>query len=373
MSSFLKRKFIFLLFFLISVVFVFYSIKFKKSTSVSSRLNRTVVVSYNDLNESLLNSKLIQIISLGVKEIYVRIESQIHITCSFKVEDPCRVDKSQVNSVAAWQSFLKALGEKGITANLVYDLNINNFSYKMHSYKSERGRIEGPSSVGNLKSRFIFQNTKFIEIIKSDFNIISGLTDFKRVFFGSDLDLFFSQLPDITIIQSEVQGFWKLIKQLKEINPNKSLSSCFNYEHLKGSLFWGAMDKTQMRKQDEFCFSSFPTQIKWAKKFGIEKQFVLLDSPKDDFTSDYYDSLVTIGLTEKPIHIVGFAYPLLPEEKDLQAKVLNTVLYALPRYIASVAWENRLSLNDQKNLAESMSIWHEQDFNLNSSGSMFFE
>lgn len=309
-------------------------------------------------------------------EIFVRIDSSIKFSCDFK-KTYCEVEKISNSDSENWTRFVENLNTAGVKVNMIYDLNINEFSYKMHFVKSELANIKRPPKPHKHSKELPFLNNNYSKLIEKDFNEKIRIGKFDKIYFGSDLDFYFSLLQDEQTRRKEIESFWSLFERIKLLQAPKFLSTCFNYEHLRSYFYWGTLGRTQLQSLSAICVNSYPTQISWANKYDIDLQLAILENRSVEFNRSYFESFVPNSLTKIPVHIVGFGYPLLVEDGETQLTLLDDLSTKLPANIEIIAWETPdkkyAKTAEQKKLFDQMFLWDTENFKLNQSGYRFFK
>lgn len=368
-----------LLLFVVTIFFFFYIRPIYLDSinkSAPTRL-KSLVISSKDLKDSESILRLIRELKPKMPEVFLKIESSFKFDCDFNRMN-CQVSNLPESNDSVWKAFAARLKSMDVKINFIYDLNLNNFSYKFHFVKSEYDRTNRSSqTASNQFKNLIFSDPKNLELIEIDFRKKLAFGEFNKIYFGSDLDFYFSLIRDDVIFEKEINKFWATLKEIKKENSHKIVSTCFNYEHLRGYFFWGALNRTEIHNLEVLCFSSYPTQINWAKKYGIDLQLAILEERKTQFGKDYFESLIPNSLTKKPIHIIGFGYPLLKEDDEIQITLLDDLDESLPSNIEVVAWETpnkaHVMVPSQNYLFSRMSLWDLDGFELNQSGYRFFK
>lgn len=368
-----------LLLFVVTIFFFFYIRPIYLDSinkSAPTRL-KSLVISSKDLKDSESILRLIRELKPKMPEVFLKIESSFKFDCDFNKMN-CQVSNLPESNDSAWKAFAARLKSMDVKINFIYDLNLNNFSYKFHFVKSEYDRTNRSSqTASNQFKNLIFSDPKNLELIEIDFRKKLAFGEFNKIYFGSDLDFYFSLIRDDVIFEKEINKFWATLKEIKKENSHKIVSTCFNYEHLRGYFFWGALNRTEIHNLEVLCFTSYPTQINWAKKYGIDLQLAILEERKTQFGKDYFESLIPNSLTKKPIHIIGFGYPLLKEDDEIQITLLDDLDESLPSNIEVVAWETpnkaHVMVPSQNYLFSRMSLWDLDGFELNQSGYRFFK
>lgn len=380
MAFFSTNKYkIILLLFVASVFFIFYIRPlYRDSTNKSGPAKlKSLVISSEDLNDSESILRLIYELKPKMPEIFLKIESSLKFDCDFN-EINCQVSHLPDLNDNSWKTIAARIKSMGVKINFIYDLNLNNFNYKMHFIKSEYDKTNRSSKTRSAQSKkLIFSDPNSLALIEIDFRKKMALGDFEKIYFGSDLDFYFSLIRDETVFKKEIDKFWATLKNIKKENLHKVVSTCFNYEHLRSYFFWGALNRTEIHNLEVLCLSSYPTQISWAKKYGVDLQLAVLEDRTTQFGKNYFDSLIPNTLTKKTIHIIGFGYPLLKEDDETQLTLLDNLDESLPSNVELIAWEtpNRAhaTVPTQHYLFNQMLLWDIENFELNQSGYRFFK
>jgi hypothetical protein len=365
---------------LLSIIIIFFSVYFPpfwaSQTPKSNLKLKSLVISSKDLKnfESILI--LIGELKSKMPEIFVRIDSSIEFNCDFK-KTYCTFETSSNSLNERWKKFIEGLNAKDVKVNLVYDLNINNFSYKMHFFKPEVTNVKHLVQPSTQSNNLPFMNAKYSKLIEKDFIEKLSFGKFDKIYFGSDLDFYFSLIKDELKRSNEIESFWSLFDRIKLRQAPKFLSTCFNYEHIRSYFYWGTLGRSQLQGLSAICFNSYPTQVSWARKYDIDFQLAILEGHNVVFNSSYFDSFIPNSMTKIPVHIIGFAYPLLEEDDETQLTLIDDLTTKLPANIEIIAWEapdSKLAATAaQKKIFDQMSLWDLENFKLNQSGYRFFK